>query len=121
MSLRLKVKEVNVNRAITKGELARKAVLKTLVLAARRDSKPYVPMRKGRLRTTAETNSQPENGLLIYGGGSVKYARVQYDNQFSHYTTAGTGPKWFDKAKSAKSSQWTKEAQEAIKRIMNGN
>lgn len=115
----LRVKSVDVSRALAKSSKARKAMVEAVTLAARRDSNRYVPFASGALRNTAESQSKPDDGQLIYGGGGVKYARVQYYGKFKH-TTPGTCGKWFDAAKKSNAKKWVKEGKEAVRQVMNG-
>lgn len=52
---------------------------------------PFVPMKTGHLRDTA----------FAEGDGRVdwpaNYASTQYETQYNHYTTPGTGPYWADR------------------------
>ena len=115
----LRAKSVNVSPAQAKVKKANKAMIKAMTLAARRDSNRYVPFASGALRNTAESQSKPDDGQLIYGGGGVKYARVQYYGNFRH-TTPGTCGKWFDVAKKNNAKKWVKEGEEAVRQVMNG-
>lgn len=115
----LRVKSVDVSPAQAKVKKAEKAMIKAMTLAARRDSNRYVPFASGALRNTAESQSKPDDGQLIYGGGGVKYARVQYYGKFRH-TTPGTCGKWFDAAKKSNAKKWVKEGKEAVRQVMNG-
>lgn len=116
MSIRCRIKAVDVQRALNKAEPINKAVVTAVTQAALRDSEPYVPRLEGRLRQTAETESIYDEGKLIYGNASVPYAAVHYYAPGNwNYTTPGTGPRWFDKALKEKLAQWITEGAEAAK------
>jgi len=62
---------------------------------AHADMNPYVPAKSYDLRNQSYVT--PHNKQVIY---NVPYARPQFYNQFSNYTTPGTGRRWDNKAKS---------------------
>lgn len=61
----------------------------------------FVPQRSGDLRMISGVS--PDGSSLFWN--SV-YAGYQYWNQFSNYTTPGTGPRWDLKAKSVFMGDW---------------
>lgn len=119
MTTIMRVGSVDVARAVAKGLRAQQAAAKAYTLAARRDSNRYVPMLSGALRGSAGTQSDIYGGRLTYGGGNVPYARAHYYAPGGwRYTTPGTGPKWFDKAKRKYGAKWAQEAQQAARKKM---
>lgn len=67
------------------------------------DSNNYVPAKSYDLRNLSSIALDGKQ--IIY---NVPYARRQYYNQYSNYTTPGTGPKWDQKAKSIHLKSWLK-------------
>lgn len=119
MTTVLRVKSMDVARAMAKGLKAQQAAVKAYTLAAKRDSNRYVPKLSGDLRGSAGTQSDIYGGRLTYGDGNVPYARVHYYARGGwRYTTPGTGPKWFDKAKARYGSKWAQEAQQAARKAI---
>lgn len=74
------------------------------------DSNLYAPFKSGDLRIQSYVTG--DNQQVIW---NVPYARRQYYNQFSKYTTPGTGPKWDRKALAIHINQWTKITKKAMK------
>lgn len=74
------------------------------------DSNLYAPKRVGDLRR--ESYVTGDNKQVIW---AVPYARRQYYNQFTHYTTPGTGPKWDQKALAIHGRQWQNIVKKAMK------
>lgn len=109
--MRLSVGSVSVTGAAARGTAARKRVVTMVTLAAREDTKPYVPYLNGDLRRSAELESHPEAGKLVYGSTSVPYARAQYYGH-PHKTTPGTTCEWFAYGKAANLSKWLRIAQQ---------
>lgn len=94
------------------------ASIKAYALAAKRDSEPYVPRLSGDLRGSAKVKAQQTKAQLTYGGGGVPYARAHYYAPGNwNYTTAGTCPRWFDKAKARAGARWLQEAKAAVRVI----
>lgn len=114
MSVTLRVVREDFSTAARKAETAEAAAKSALALAARRDSEQLVPYLTGDLRRTAETESRPEQGLLVYGNAAVPYARPQYYG-CPRKTWPGTTMKWFEEAKSVFMESWAKEAQESAR------
>ena len=114
MSVTLRVSKADIAKAEQKGSKARQASVAAVVMAARRDSEPYVPYLDGHLRRSAETESQPEKALLKYGSAAVPYARPQYFG-CPHKNWPGTTMRWFERAKEAHLPGWIQEAQSAAK------
>lgn len=74
------------------------------------DSNLYAPMKSSDLRN--QSTIAIDGKSVIW---NVPYARRQYYNQFSKYTTPGTGPKWDQKALSIHRSQWEQIIKKAMK------
>jgi hypothetical protein len=117
MSVDARISSMDFSLAQAKTPVARQAAISALVMAARRDSEPYVPMVSGDLRRSAQTESDPQGGRLTYGSAAVPYARPQYYG-CPHKTYPGTTMRWFDVAKASHMAQWEKEAAAAVKEAM---
>lgn len=74
------------------------------------DSNLYAPRKSGDLRNQSSITLDAKS--IIW---SAPYARRQYYNQFTHYTTPGTGPKWDQKAKAIHGKQWQNIVKKAMK------
>lgn len=74
------------------------------------DMNLYVPMLSGDLRNHSSVTN--DGKAIVYN--SV-YARRQFYNQFSNYTTPGTGPRWDQKAKSIHGRQWERITKRAMR------
>ena len=114
MSVTVRVEKVQTEKAEAEGGVAKRAALAAYVMAARRDSEPYVPYLTGDLRRSAETESDPGKASLKYGSGGGPHARPQYYG-CPRKTTPGTTTRWFDAAKAAHGAIWAKEAELAAK------
>lgn len=114
MSVSVRISKVDLAKAEAKSRPIGQAANAALVMAARRDSEPYVPYLAGDLRRSAETESMPEKAVLKYGSAAVPYARPQYYG-CPRKTWPGTTTRWFDAAKSAHMPAWAKEAQAAAR------
>ena len=117
--VRILGKSVRLDGALNKMYEARKAAITAIAQSAARDSEPLVPRLTGDLRQTAEVNSIYDEGKLIWGDASVPYARPHYYAPGDwNYTTPGTGPEWFEKAKQKHLDQWIKEGEQAAKEVL---
>ena len=115
-SIQIRVAAVNVGRALQKADLMETAAVTAISQAVVRDSEPYVPKREGKLRASAETESNYETGKVRYGSAAVPYAAPQYNAPGGwKYTTPGTGPDWYSKAEGKHLKQWIKEGEQAAK------
>ncbi|WP_162610859.1 minor capsid protein [Gordonibacter sp. An230] len=114
MTVSLRIGRIDVAAAEAKKGPIATAATSAYVMAARRDSEQYVPYLTGDLRRSAETESQPERALLVYGSAAVPYARPQYYG-CPRKTWPGTTTEWFDAAKAAHGPEWIKEAQAAAR------
>ena len=104
-----RVKSVDVSRALAKSTRVKTEAARAYALAAKDDSN------SGQVKAA---NGKAE---LSWGGGGVRYARPQYYAQSGwQYTTAGTGPRWFDKAKASRAAAWLRAAQTIVRRSFNG-
>lgn len=86
------------------------ASLATLADQVHADSNKYAPFRDGDLRTQSQVAMN--NKAVIW---NVPYARRQYYNIGADFSEPGTGPKWFEKAKSIHLEQW----KEIVERSLN--
>lgn len=106
-------------RPLAKGKRMTEAGLKAYALAARDDANRLVPYETRALRGSSEraiTVSGNKAKLKWGGTNGVGYAAIQYYAPSGwRYTTAGTGPKWFDKAKAANAAKWLKAAAIAMR------
>lgn len=115
-SIQIRVAAVNVGRALQKADLMETAAVTAISQAVVRDSEPYVPKREGKLRASAETESDYEVGKVRYGSAAAPYAAPQYNAPGGwKYTTPGTGPDWYSKAEGKHLKQWIKEGEQAAK------
>lgn len=112
MNIDVKLKSADLSGAIKKAGGMERTVRTQVTLAAREDTKPYVPYVTGDLRATAETESAPEEGLLVYGNASVPYAAAQYYG-CPNKTWPGTQMQWFAPSKAANLTRWIRIAQTA--------
>ena len=111
-----RVSKLDLSGAERKAPLMAQAAQATCVMAAMRDSEPYVPYLTGALRGSAETESQPEQGKLVYGSAAVPYAAPQYYGR-PNKTWPGTTMKWFEHAADARLAQWVEEARRAAEEV----
>lgn len=116
MKADVRLRSADLSKALAKGDAMGRGVTAMVTLAAREDTKPYVPYLTGDLRGTAETESVPEEGLLVYGSASVPYARAQYYG-LPGKTWPGTVMQWFDHSKAANISKWIRVAEKEAKQI----
>lgn len=116
MKVNVSLKSADLSKAVAKAGKFEKGVRSVVTIAAREDTKPYVPFLDGPLQGSAETESKPEEGLLIYGNASVPYARAQYYG-LPNKTWPGTCMQWFDPSKAANMRKWERMAQEEADRI----
>lgn len=114
MSVTVRLGRVDLGGAVGKGDLCAAAAASALVMAARRDSEPFVPFLAGDLRRSAKTESRPESDLLVYGSAAVPYARPQYYG-CPRKSFPGTTTRWFEAAKAAHLPAWVQEAQAAAR------
>lgn len=105
MRVSARVAKVDVSKAQGKALLAHRKALTATTEAARVDTEPYVPFVTGALRRTAETESQPTRGLLIYGSSAVPYASAQYYG-LPGKTWPGTVMHWFQVSKARNGEKW---------------
>lgn len=75
-----------------------------------KDMEPYVPKDTGALRGTVKVSKDE----IVY---PMRYAAPVYDMpDGTHWTTAGTGGKWFEEAKSHHMNDWNGTVAEGIAR-----
>ena len=117
MRMGFKIKSATVAPAVAKAAAARKRARVMMTEAARMDVRPYVPRVSGDLAGTADVESQPERGLLIYGNAAVPYARAQYyglplkTRVFHPHAVM----EWFAQAKPVFVDSWERVAKRAYK------
>lgn len=95
--------EVRVAQLVERGQYA-------LVNQVYADSNLYAPLLSAQLRNESQVSF--DNKSITW---NVPYARRQYYNQFSNYTTPGTGPKWGDKAKGIHLQDWIRITERAMR------
>lgn len=109
MKVDLKVNRVDTTMLKASAVQAQQRALALTTDAARMDTRPYVPFLSGALAQTADTQSIPEQGKLIYGDGNrVPYARRQYyDLPGKNKATHSKATKqWFEVSKAANMRRW---------------
>ena len=74
------------------------------------DMEDYVPALSRDLRNHSYVTA--DNKEVVY---PEIYAKRQFYNQFSNYTTPGTGPRWDLKAKSIHGKSWERIIKKAMK------
>lgn len=114
MSVTAKVGTADLRKAQRKAAPIASAAKAAVTMAARRDTEQFVPYVTGALRGTAERESEPEKGRLVYGNGDVVYARPQYYG-CPNKTWPGTVMRWFEHAKPIYMSSWLDEGERAAK------
>ena len=93
--------------------------LAVVVENVRSDTEKYVPKRSGNLRRSVDT-SRGEEGLITWNAVDKKgrgYAAYVYRMpQSVNWTTAGTGPRWVERAANTGGlERWGKMAAEVLK------
>lgn len=98
--------EIDANKAVARRVplfAKAQASLDTQVL---KDSNLFAPKAEGTLRESGRVEAE---GLITW---NMPYARRQYYlADGAHYTTPGTGAKWFERAKAQYKADWIKVAQ----------
>ena len=117
-----RVKSVDVSRALAKSTRVKTEAARAYALAAKDDSNRMAPFLTGALRQSGQVKAANGKAELSWGGvGGVRYARPQYYAQSGwQYTTAGTGPRWFNKAKASRAAAWLRAAQTIVRSSFNG-
>lgn len=116
IAVSMKVSKIDLSGAERKAQLMEHAVQAAVVMAAMRDSNPLVPYETGALRGSAETQSQPEQGKLVYGSAAVPYARPQYYG-CPNKTWPQTTTRWFEHAADAHLARWIDEGRRAAEEV----
>lgn len=111
-----RVSRIDLSGAERKAPLMAQAAQAAAVTAAMRDSNPYVPYETRALRGSAETQSQPEQGRLVYGSRAVPYAAPQYYG-CPNKAWSGTTTRWFEHAADAHLAQWIEEGRRAAEEV----
>jgi uncharacterized protein YkwD len=122
MRVAFRVKQIALGAITAKAAGARRASIVAMTEAARMDTLPYVPFVSGALARTADTESKPERGLLIYGNAAVPYARAQYYGMPNKTRKAHAHAtlQWFEAAKAAKKRTWQRIAASEYDRHFGG-
>lgn len=116
--VRCRVSKVDVGGVLRKVVAAKKRATVMMTEAARMDTRPYVPRVSGALVRTGDTESKPEQGLLIYGNAAVNYARAQYfglPNKTTEKHPQAT-KEWFTHSKAANGRKWRNVAAQQFKK-----
>lgn len=120
--MRVSVSTVDVRPALTKADRVKRLAVKAVTEAARMDTLPYVPWVTGNLARTADTESKPELGRLIYGNLGVPYARAHYYGLPSK--TKAFHPRatmqWFEAARGVRARAWKRIAADEYARHFRG-
>ena len=117
----IRVKSVDVSRALAKSTKVKTEAARAYALAAKDDSNRLAPFLTGALRQSGQVKAANGKAELSWGGGGVRYARPQYYAQSGwQYTTTGTGPRWFDKAKASRAAAWLRAAKIIVRSGFNG-
>ena len=116
IAVSMKASKIDLSGAERKAQLMEHAVQAAVVMAAMRDSNPLVPYETGALRGSAETQSQPEQGKLVYGSAAVPYARPQYYG-CPNKTWPQTTTRWFEHAADAHLARWIDEGRRAAEEV----
>lgn len=115
------VKSMDLSGVERKGEAAAKAFVAAYALAARDDSNRKAPFQTGALRQSGTVRQRDKSATVEWGGGAVRYAAVHYYAPgYWDYTTPGTGPRWFDKAKAQRGAAWLAAGSKAVRSVCNG-
>ena len=87
-----------------------------LVPQVGKDSNNYVPLKDGQLRASMTPDvSKKQVTWESRSSRGYPYGVRQYENQFSNYTTANTGPYWDKKAAGIHMSAWIKGTEGAMR------
>lgn len=102
--------KVDVDGVKAKAERMTKLGQVALASQVHADMNPYVPARSYDLRN--QSTIAPDSKSIIY---QVPYARRQFYNLYSNYTTPGTGPRWDLKAEAIHGAAWVGVVERAMK------
>lgn len=108
MDIKLAVSHMDLSPAMQKCAKFSPKLRSDLVRQAIADTESFVPILNGDLRGTAHSESRPDEGLIVYGSGSVPYARYQYYGDFAHPN--GGQKQWFEASKAQYMAAWEKLA-----------
>lgn len=111
-----RVSRIDLSGAERKAPLMAQAAQAAVVMAAMRDSNPLVPYETGALRGSAETQSQPEQGKLVYGSRAIPYAAPQY-YRCPNKAWPQTTTRWFEHAADSHLAQWVEEGRRAAEEV----
>lgn len=122
MRVSMRVASVNVAGALAKAADARKRARWAMTEQARLDTRPYVPRESGDLMASADAESSPEHGLLVWGSFAVPYARRQYyqlPNKSRQRHPLAT-MEWFEVSKGVNRPKWERTAKREYRKAMKG-
>src|SRR4051794_19039853 len=95
----LRAMEIQLQQAVERGQHA-------LVNQVYADTNMYVPMKSTDLRNQSQITADGKS--LIW---NTPYAARLFYNQYSNYTTPGTGPRWDLKAEGIHKESWKRVAE----------
>lgn len=119
MRVSCRIRSMDFKAVTEKAVQAREKALTATTEAARMDTEPYVPFVTGALRRTADTESKPSVGKLVYGNSAVPYAAAQYYG-LPNKTWPGTQMHWFEASKAANSEKWRQIMEREYRRLFGG-
>lgn len=113
----LKLKSVDMRRAIAKAGKLAPQVRAAVTLAAKQDTRSYVPWLSGDLARSADAASDLERGRLVY---DTDYARAQY---FGYpRKSKGVHPlattRWFEVSRAVNFRKWLRAAEATARKVM---
>lgn len=115
----LRVREVDTKAASAKADAFGRSVLSVVTIAAREDTRPFVPRLEGHLVGSADLRSRPSEGKLVY---DTDYARAQYyglprKNKSVHPRAT---MQWFEHSKALNMTRWERAAKAEAARVFPG-
>jgi hypothetical protein len=122
MKVTMRVREVDTHKIPDKLSKANRRAAWAVTEQARMDTRPYVPRLSGDLVGTADTESQPERGLLVWGSFAVPYAQKQYytfPNKTKQFHPLAT-MRWFEVSKGVNGKKWEATAKREYRKGMKG-
>jgi hypothetical protein len=118
MRVSMRVRSVDVGPADRKAAGLARRVRAVVTIAAREDTRPYVPYLTGDLDRSVMA-SRPEDGKLIW---DTSYARAQYyglPNKTKSPHTRAT-MQWFEHSKAVNQRRWERAAKAETARVFPG-
>lgn len=118
-----RVRAVDVSGIKRRADSRHPRVLAAVTEAVRMDTLPYVPWVTGALAGTANVESKPTRGLLVYGSSSVPYARAQYYTMPNKTRTAHPQAtmQWFEASAATHKRSWRAVAGAEYRREFGGH